>query len=71
VGVLVADVSGHGVPAALVASMVKVAARSHADLAASPARFALALNRTLCGHLDGPLVAAGYLLVDTRWQRVI
>ena len=33
VGVLVADVSGHGVPAALIASMVKVAARSHTAVA--------------------------------------
>ena len=28
VGILVADVSGHGVPAALIASMIKVAAQS-------------------------------------------
>lgn len=69
-GVLVADVSGHGVPAALVASMVKVAAGSHADLAAEPAHFLAALNRTLCRHLDGPFVTAGYLFVDTGAGRV-
>ncbi len=69
-GVFVADVSGHGVPAALVASMVKVAAGSHAHLAAEPARFLSALNHTLCGHLDGPFVTAGYLLVDTGAGRI-
>jgi sigma-B regulation protein RsbU (phosphoserine phosphatase) len=38
-GLLVADVSGHGVPAALIASMVKLAAASQRDNAADPAAF--------------------------------
>ena len=35
VGILVADVSGHGVPAALIASMVKVAIAAQLSHAAS------------------------------------
>jgi sigma-B regulation protein RsbU (phosphoserine phosphatase) len=38
VTVLVADVSGHGVPAALIASMVKVAAASHVTVGGDPGR---------------------------------
>ena len=37
-GLLIADVSGHGVPAALIASMVKMAAISQRDNAAHPAQ---------------------------------
>jgi phosphoserine phosphatase RsbU/P len=37
-GIVVADVTGHGVPAALVASMVKVAVSAHMDVKAEPAR---------------------------------
>jgi phosphoserine phosphatase RsbU/P len=36
VGLLIADFSGHGVPAALIASMVKLAAVSQLPVAASP-----------------------------------
>ena len=36
VGILVADVSGHGVPAALIASMIKVTAQSVISCAHDP-----------------------------------
>jgi sigma-B regulation protein RsbU (phosphoserine phosphatase) len=50
---LIADVSGHGVPAALIASMVKVAAASHRDAAADPGALLSAVSRTLDGQLGG------------------
>lgn len=63
-GILVADVSGHGVPAALVASMVKVALASQAGSGSDPARVISGLNETLCKQLRGTLVTAGYLYLD-------
>ncbi|HEX3155568.1 MAG TPA: SpoIIE family protein phosphatase [Candidatus Angelobacter sp.] len=63
-GVLIADVSGHGVPAALSASMVKVAIRSQRDWANDPARVLSGLNSILCGNLQGQFVTAGYLYLD-------
>jgi serine phosphatase RsbU (regulator of sigma subunit) len=63
-GILVADVSGHGVPAALVASMVKVALTSQAGSGSDPARLISGLNDLLCKQLRGPLVTAGYLYLD-------
>ncbi len=63
-GLLVADVSGHGVPAALIASMVKVAFLSQLPHAADPARVLSGLNRILCGQLDGQFVTAAYLFLD-------
>lgn len=65
-GILVADVSGHGVPAALIASMVKVAFAAQRERADSPAAVLSGLNRTLCGQLAGQYVTAAYLFVDPR-----
>jgi sigma-B regulation protein RsbU (phosphoserine phosphatase) len=58
VTVLVADVSGHGVPAALIASMLKVAFALQAAHAADPAAILTALNGILNGMLDGQFVTA-------------
>ena len=57
--VLIADVAGHGVPAALIASMVKVAARSHeAEGAIDPGAVLSSVSRTLDGQLGGQLLTA-------------
>jgi sigma-B regulation protein RsbU (phosphoserine phosphatase) len=66
IGVLVADVSGHGVPAALIASMVKVALAAQRDHAESPAAVLAGMNATLCGRLAGQYVTAAYLFIDTH-----
>lgn len=64
VGVLVADVAGHGVPAALIASMVKVAVSSHARLANDPAALLRELNETLRRDVRRNFVTATYLWFD-------
>ncbi len=63
-GVLIADVSGHGVPAALSASMVKVAVRSQMQRAADPSDVLRGMNSILCGNLQGQFVSAGYLFLN-------
>jgi len=65
-GILVADVSGHGVPAALIASMVKVAFVSQIAHASDPARVVTGINQILCGKLDIDFVTATYLFIDTE-----
>jgi len=65
-GVLVADVTGHGVPAALIASMVKVALASQQSCADRPAQVLTGINRALCGRLAGRYVTAAYLFIDDR-----
>lgn len=65
-GVLVADVSGHGVPAALIASMVKVAVAAQKGRAEHPAAVLAGMNETLCGRLGGQYVTAAYLFLDPR-----
>jgi sigma-B regulation protein RsbU (phosphoserine phosphatase) len=64
VGILVADVSGHGVPAALIASMLKVAFAGQAAHAHDPARVLTGLNHSLCGKFEAHFVTAAYLFVD-------
>jgi phosphoserine phosphatase RsbU/P len=65
VGLLIADVSGHGVPAALIASMVKLAAASQREVADDPAKFLLGMNRVLHGNTQGQFVTAAYVYMDS------
>jgi phosphoserine phosphatase RsbU/P len=65
-GVLVADVSGHGVPAALIASMVKVVLAAQEARADRPAAVLAGMNKSLFGRLGGQYVTAAYLFIDER-----
>jgi phosphoserine phosphatase RsbU/P len=64
-GVLVADVSGHGMPAALISSMLKIALAAQAGCAADPARVLTGLNQALYGKFQGHFVTAAYVVIDT------
>lgn len=65
-GVLVADVTGHGVPAALIASMIKVAVQAVTGCAEKPGEVMRGLDRVLSGQLGEHFVSAAYLWVDTE-----
>jgi len=69
-GVLVADVSGHGVGAALIASLVKASAAAQAAHAARAAAVLGGLNEALRDSLDGSFVTAVYLYLDLQAGRV-
>lgn len=69
-GVLIADVSGHGIPAALIASMVKMAFSLNRDLAAHPGKMLTALNQVLCEKVDNHFVTASYYFVDFRTKEI-
>ena len=64
IGILVADVTGHGVPAALIASMLKVAFAGQTAHAEDPARVLAGLTRALCGKFEEHFVTAAYVFVD-------
>jgi len=68
-GFLLADVSGHGVPAALIAAMIKVAMQSLVSCAQDPPEVLRGLNRILSGQLRGQFVSAAYLWVDTELRK--
>lgn len=62
--ILVADVSGHGVPAALIASMLKVAFGAQNESATDPAEVLSRINAVLHGTLDGQFVTAACAHID-------
>jgi serine phosphatase RsbU (regulator of sigma subunit) len=64
VGILVADVSGHGLPSALIASMLQVALTAQATNASEPERVLSGLNQALCGKFELNFVTAAYVFVD-------
>lgn len=66
IGFLVADVTGHGVPAALIASMIKIAVQSVVPQAFEPREVLRGLNRMLFPQLHDQLVSAAYLWLDTE-----
>ena len=64
-GLLIADVSGHGVPAALIASMVKLAAASQKEHADDPSVFLSRLNTVLLGNTQNQFITAAYVHLDS------
>jgi sigma-B regulation protein RsbU (phosphoserine phosphatase) len=69
-GLLIADVSGHGVPAALIASMVKVAIQSQRHHFAHPDRLLAGVNEALCGNAQNQFVTAAYVHLDAVSQEL-
>jgi sigma-B regulation protein RsbU (phosphoserine phosphatase) len=64
IGILMADVSGHGLPAALIASMLQVALTAQARHASEPSKVLAGLNQALCGKFQHNFVTAAYVYVD-------
>lgn len=62
--ILVADVSGHGVPAALIASMLKVCFAAQRDRAKNPAEILKGLNTMLSSSMAGHYVTAACAAID-------
>lgn len=65
-GFLIADVTGHGVPAALIASMIKVAVQTVVPCAQDPREVLCGLNRILSSQFRDQFVTAAYLWLDTQ-----
>src|SRR5271156_2693860 len=64
VGIFIADVSGHGLPAALIASMLQVALTAQARHVSEPGKVLAGLNQALCGKFQHNFVTAAYVYVD-------
>jgi phosphoserine phosphatase RsbU/P len=68
--ILVADVSGHGVPAALVASMLKICFAAQREQACDPASVLAGFNTMLRDVLAGQYVTAACASIDLRSQTI-
>lgn len=69
-GVLIADVTGHGIPASLIASMVKILFSTLTPLYSSPGLFIRGLNSHLYDKMEGNLLTAGYFYINRRDKKV-
>src|SRR5271169_2401484 len=70
IGILVADVSGHGLPAALIASMLKASLSAQISHACDPARVLAGLNQSLCGKFKRHFATAAYVFIDMENQSI-
>jgi sigma-B regulation protein RsbU (phosphoserine phosphatase) len=70
-GILVADVSGHGVPAALIASMIKVAMQAVDGCPSDPGHVLRSVGSILNRNVRGQLVSAAYLWMDMASRTVM
>jgi phosphoserine phosphatase RsbU/P len=66
IGILIADVSGHGMPAALIASMLKIAFAAQAAHAQDPVQVLSGLNQALCGKFQHHYVTAAYVFLNMQ-----
>ncbi|HZQ53948.1 MAG TPA: SpoIIE family protein phosphatase [Bryobacteraceae bacterium] len=69
--ILVADVSGHGVPAALVSCMLKVCFAAQKGNSMSPAAILSGLGLMLRDSLGGQYVTAACATIDRRSRRIL
>jgi sigma-B regulation protein RsbU (phosphoserine phosphatase) len=63
-GILIADVSGHGLSSALIASMLQVALAGEVAHASQPAEVLAGLNKAVSGKFSNNFVTAAYVYVD-------
>ncbi|WP_265396653.1 SpoIIE family protein phosphatase [Leptospira levettii] len=70
-GVLIADVSGHGIPAALVSAMLKIAFSTQVRLAKEPSQLLNQINTTLLGKMKGAFVTASYVYINLETKQMI
>ncbi|TGK85356.1 response regulator [Leptospira bourretii] len=70
-GVLIADVSGHGIPAALISAMLKIAFSTQVRLSREPAGLMTQINSTLLGKMKGAFVTASYIYINLETKEMI
>jgi sigma-B regulation protein RsbU (phosphoserine phosphatase) len=72
VGVVIADVSGHGPAAALLTTMFKMSFQLYAQEHVSPSRVLATLNREFCRLITtGEYITAFYFILNARKRRIL
>ncbi|TGK87713.1 response regulator [Leptospira noumeaensis] len=70
-GVVIADVSGHGIPAAIVAAMFKMAFNLQKHVSKKPNEVLKRINKLLLDSIHKQFVTACYLFFDLKNQRIL
>lgn len=71
IGAIVADVCGHGIPAALIVSEVKMAYRHQSGLLRTPQLLLSGMNASLLGNVADGFVTAVAVYVDFEGRRIL
>ncbi|PJZ44928.1 SpoIIE family protein phosphatase [Leptospira brenneri] len=69
-GVVIADVSGHGIPAAIVAAMFKMAFNLQKHVSKRPSEVLKRINKLLLNSIHKEFVTACYLFFDLENKRI-
>lgn len=69
-GIFIADVSGHGIAAALLVSTLRSIFYQQRELADRPALFLEAMNKALYPHLHEQFVTAAYCVIDSSERKI-
>lgn len=71
IGLFVSDVSGHGIPAAFITSMLKISLNQYCDDNKKPSDILYYLNNTLIGQTDGNFITAFYGIYNQKSREFI
>lgn len=69
-GIFISDVSGHGIPAALITSMIKILINTSGINKLSPGNMLAYINNGLVGNIGSNFVTAFYAILDTDNNRL-
>jgi serine phosphatase RsbU (regulator of sigma subunit) len=64
IGIFIADVSGHGIPAAIIASMLKIAFSIQFAFADDPSRLLSRINKSMLNNVGTNFITASYIYLD-------
>ncbi|MFA5518797.1 MAG: SpoIIE family protein phosphatase [Spirochaetota bacterium] len=64
IGILIADVTGHGIPAALISTMIKIAFSTSSDKLQNPAALLQWINKALFHNLSERYITAFYTYIN-------
>ncbi|NCS95357.1 MAG: SpoIIE family protein phosphatase [Leptospira sp.] len=66
IGIIIADVSGHGVPAALIAAMFKIASSIQYEKSENTNDLLFSINKALIGKMKNSFITASYVIIDLQ-----
>ncbi|MFC1668795.1 SpoIIE family protein phosphatase [Spirochaetota bacterium] len=70
VGILIADVSGHGIPAAIICAMLRVTFTFFLEDADKPDVLMSKINATMFNHTSGQFITACYAYIDLEEKKL-
>ncbi len=71
IGIFISDVSGHGVPAAFITTLIKGAVAQGGEILYEPAEFLIYLNDFLIANTNGNFITAFYCIYNLKTRNLV